>query len=135
MAVAYGTAGIGTAASGSVAGGLALAGAGALIGIGTGLAASTIEGNNLGSEGGFLGTPTEDVFEDRNKRLGGSIRAQEVHLSINPVTYIQAEGDIFIGDGITVDTFRGLVNEAFVNRAQEAIETGELEIDSLVQKG
>ena len=79
-----------------------------------------------------MGTPTEDVFEDRNKRLGGSIRAQEVHLSINPVTYIAAEGDIFIGEGITVDTFKGLVNEAFVKRSQEALETGEISIDSLV---
>ena len=80
----------------------------------------------------YFCAPHQYVFEDRNKRLGGSIRAQEVHLSINPVTYIQSEGDIFIGEGITVETFKGLVNEAFVNRAQDALETGELEIDSLV---
>ena len=122
----------GAAAAGSIGAGIALAGAGIVVGVGTGLAAGAIEANNLGSEGGFLGTPTEDVFEDRNKRLGGSIRAQEVHLSINPVTYIQAEGDIFIGEGITVETFKGLVNEAFVNRTQDALETGALEIDSLV---
>jgi hypothetical protein len=113
-------------------GGIGLAAAGIAVGVGTGLAAGAIEANNLGAEGGFLGTPTEDVFEDRNRRLGGSIRAQEVHLSINPVTYIEAEGDIFIGEGITIDTFRGLVNEAFVNRAQEALETGEIEVDSLI---
>ena len=131
-AAAAGAATIGTA---SMAGGIGLAALGAAVGIGSGLAASAIEGNNLGAEGGFLGTPTEDVFEDRSKKLGGSIKAQEVHLSINPVTYIQSEGDIFIGDGITVDTFRGLVDQAFVNRAQEALETGELELDSIITKG
>ena len=130
-------AGISTAAAaGSVAAGIGLGVAGIAVGVGTGLAAGAIEANNLGSEGGFLGTPTEDVFEDRNRRLGGSIRAQEVHLSINPVTYIQAEGDIFIGEGITVETFKGLVNEAFINRAQDALEEGTLQIDALInQKG
>jgi hypothetical protein len=121
-----------TLAGASVAGGIALGVAGAAVGVGTGLIAGAIEANNLGAEGGFLGTPTEDVFEDRNRRLGGSIRAQEVHLSINPVTYIQAEGDIFIGEGITVETFKGLVNEAFINRAQDALEEGTLQIDALV---
>jgi len=120
------------AGTGSVAAGVGLGLAGIAVGVGTGLAAGAIEANNLGSEGGFLGTPTEDVFEDRNKRLGGSIRAQEVHLSINPVTYIEAEGDIFIGEGVTVETFKGLVNEAFVKRSQEALETGELNLDSLI---
>ena len=99
-----------------------------------GYGAAAIRGNNLGASGGYLGTPTEDVFEERSKRLGGSIKAQEVHLSINPVTYIQSEGDIFIGEGITIDTFRGLVNEAFIKRAQEAIETGELELDSIITR-
>lgn len=135
IALSYGIAAgasatLGTAAS--VAGGVGLAALGAGIGIVSGLAASAIESNNLGAAGGFLGTPTEDVFEDRNKRLGGSIRAQEVHLSINPVTYIQAEGDIFIGEGITVETFKGLVNEAFIKGAQDALEEGTLQIDSLV---
>lgn len=135
IALSYGIAAGASAtlgAAASTAGAVGLAALGAGIGVVSGLAASAIESNNLGSEGGFLGTPTEDVFEDRNKRLGGSIRAQEVHLSINPVTYIQAEGDIFIGEGITVETFKGLVNEAFVNRAQDALDTGELNIDELV---
>ena len=123
------------AAGATVAGGIGMAALGAGIGVASGLVAGAIEANNLGSEGGFLGTPTEDVFEDRSKRLGGSIRAQEVHLSINPVTYITAEGDIFIGEGITIDTFKGLVNEAFINRANEAIEEGELQIDQMVTKG
>jgi len=121
-------------AGASIAGGIGMAALGVGVGVAGGWGAAAIEANNPGSEGGFLGTPTEDVFEDRKKRLGGSIKAQEIHLSINPVTYIQAEGNIFIGEGITIDTFRGLVNEAFVQRTQEAIETGELELDSIITK-
>ena len=42
---------------------------------------------------------------------------------------------MYIGEGITEDTFTGLVNESVINRTQEAIETGEIEIDSLITRG
>jgi len=129
----YAQAGASSALAGaSMARGAAKAAIGIGVGVGGEYLAAQIEANNPGGDETYTGT--SDLMEERDKRLGGSIRAQEVHLSINPVTYIQSEGDIFIGENITLETFRGLVNEAFVKRAQEAIETGELQLDSIITK-